>query len=338
MYLPEPPQRQDSQSKTGILLINLGTPEAHTAKAVRPYLKEFLSDPRVVELPRWLWWPVLHGIILNSRPGKSAQKYAQIWTSEGSPLKVHTERQSKLLKGLLGDKTKDTFIVDYAMRYGAPSITSSLARLKSAGCERILALPLYPQYAASSTGSALDGVFDALMHTRDQAALRTIKDFHNHPAYIAALEQSVRDHWMVHGRGDMLVMSFHGIPRKSVDQGDPYQHQCLETGQLLVKALGLGEEQYRIAFQSRFGAAEWLKPYTVDTLAELGKRGIKQVDVICPGFVADCLETLEEIAMEVKAIFLNAGGKEFRHIPALNERPDWIAALADIALSNLQGW
>lgn len=330
---------QDTQAKTGILLLNLGTPEAPTAQALRPYLREFLSDPRVVELPRWLWWPILHGVILRFRPGKSAQKYAQIWTSEGSPLKVHTARQTSLLKGWLGEKGKpSSWIVDYAMRYGSPSVASVIGKLKAQGCTRILAVPLYPQFAASSSASALDAVFDTLSHTRDQPALRTIKSFHDHPGYIAALAQSVHDHRMRQGRGDVLVMSFHGIPRKSVEQGDPYQRQCLATGELLARTLGLPKEQYRITFQSRFGAAEWLKPYTVDTLAELGKGGVKRVDVICPGFVADCLETLEEIAMEGKATFLNAGGKEFSHIPALNERADWIDALGELILSNLQGW
>jgi ferrochelatase len=338
VYLTESLKQQDKQTKTGILLINLGTPEAPTAKAVRPYLKEFLSDPRVVELPRWLWWPILNGIILTFRPGKSAQKYAQIWTSEGSPLKVHTERQTKLLKGVLGEKSRGAYVIDYAMRYGAPSVASIISKLKHEGCSRILVVPLYPQYAASSSASALDAVFDTLTHTRDQPALRTITSFHDHPDYIAALAQSVHDHRMLQGRGDILVMSFHGIPRKSVEQGDPYQQQCLATGELLAQALGLSKEQYRITFQSRFGAAEWLKPYTADSLAELGKSGINRVDVICPGFVADCLETLEEIAMEGKATFLNAGGKEFSYIPALNERPDWIAALTDIVQANLQGW
>jgi protoporphyrin/coproporphyrin ferrochelatase len=337
-YLAEPQYRHDAIAKTGILLINLGTPAAPTRAALRPYLKQFLSDPRVVEIPRLLWWPILHGIILTFRPGKSAQKYAQIWLPEGSPLKVHTERQAKLLKGLLGERLGSQCVVDYAMTYGEPSVASAMARLKAENCQRILALPLYPQYAASSTASAMDAVFDVLSHSRNQPALRSVKHFHDHPGYIAALAQSVRDHWMQHDRAEVLVMSFHGVPRRSLDQGDPYHCECHKTGRLLAEALGLSEQQYRVTFQSRFGAAEWLKPYTVEVLAELGKQGNGRVDVICPGFVADCLETLEEIAMEGKATFLNAGGKEFRYIPALNERPDWIAALADLVQQNLHGW
>jgi ferrochelatase len=292
----------------------------------------------VVEIPRVLWWLILNGIILNTRPGKSAQKYAQVWTAEGSPLLAHTRKQAKMLQGYLGERTRSPLAVEYAMRYGNPSIDSAIAKLKQQGCERILALPLYPQYAASSTASALDAVFQTLLQSRNMPELRTVRHFHDHPGYIAALASSVRDHWQQHGRPDLLIMSFHGVPRYTLDKGDPYHCECHKTGRLLAEALGLTPDKFQITFQSRFGRAEWIQPYTAPTLQMLGKKGVKRVDVICPGFAADCLETLEEIAMEGKAAFLNAGGQEFRNIPALNERPDWIAALADITLSHLQGW
>ncbi len=337
-YRPEPPFDHGSSRKIGILLINLGTPEAPTARALRPYLKEFLSDPRVVEMPRALWWLVLNGIILNTRPKKSAEKYAQIWTREGPPLKLHTERQTKLLKGYLGERLKAPHRVEYAMRYGAPSVEGALSRLREQGCDRILVAPLYPQYAASSTGTAFDAVFRALQRMRNVPAVRTVRHYHDHPDYLRALAQSVRDYWEKNGRPDRLVMSFHGVPRFALDKGDPYHCECLKTGRLLAQALGLDENRYQICFQSRFGPAEWLKPYTAATLEALGKQGVPRVDVVCPGFAGDCLETLEEIAMGGKATFLKAGGKEFHYIPALNERDDWIRALSNIVLENLQGW
>ncbi|MFH1494847.1 MAG: ferrochelatase [Pseudomonadota bacterium] len=337
-FLSEPPHTHGTPSKTGILLINLGTPDAPTRQALRPYLKQFLSDPRVVEIPRLLWWLILNGIILNTRPGKSAQKYAQIWTAEGSPLLAHTKKQAKMLQGYLGERTKAPLAIEFAMRYGNPSVPSAIASLRKQGCERILALPLYPQYAASSTASALDAVFETLQQSRNMPELRTVKHYHDHPGYIDALANSVRDHWQQHGRPDQLIMSFHGVPRYTLDKGDPYHCECHKTGRLLAEALGLKSGQFLITFQSRFGRAEWIQPYTAPTLQMLGKKGVKRVDVICPGFAADCLETLEEIAMECKADFLNAGGQEFHYIPCLNERDDWIRALCDIALKHLQGW
>ena len=334
----EPPYSHGAIPKIGVLLINLGTPEAPTAAALRPYLKQFLSDPRVIEIPRWVWWPILNLIILNTRPKKSAKKYAQIWTAEGSPLLVHTQLQTKMLRGYLGERTRTPLVVDFAMRYGTPSVASVVDKLKAQGCDRILAIPLYPQYAASATASALDAVFAALAKSRNMPALRSVKHYHDHPAYIAALAQSVNDYWMQNGRPDKLVMSFHGVPRFSLDKGDPYHCECQKTGRLLAEQLGLKPEQFMLTFQSRFGRAEWLKPYTQATLEALGKKGTQRVDVICPGFVADCLETLEEIAMECRTAFISAGGKTFNYIPCLNERPDWIRALTDIALANLQGW
>jgi ferrochelatase len=337
-YFIEPDHTHGQPARTGILLVNLGTPEAPTAKALRPYLKEFLSDPRVVEIPRAVWWLILNGIILNTRPKKSAEKYAAIWTAAGSPLKVHTEKQAKLLKGWLGEKIATPIQVEHAMRYGNPSVPDTLARMKAAGCDRLLILPAYPQYAASSTATAFDVAFSWLQKTRNQPALRTLKHYHDHPAYIQALVANIHDYWQMHGRPDVLLMSFHGVPRYTLDKGDPYHCECQKTGRLLAEALGLEPKQFRLSFQSRFGRAEWLQPYTDKTLTELGRAGTGRVDVVAPGFTADCLETLEELAMEGRASFLAAGGKDFHYIPALNEHPQWIDALGQIALENLGGW
>ncbi|HSD61017.1 MAG TPA: ferrochelatase [Burkholderiales bacterium] len=337
-YLPEPTYQHGAPERTAVLLVNLGTPEAATAKALRPYLREFLSDPRVVEIPRAIWWLILNGFILTTRPRASAEKYAAVWSPEGSPLKVHTERQARLLLGFLGQRVKPAPVVEYAMRYGHPSIPEVLERLRAQNCRRILVLPLYPQYAASTTASAFDAVFLGLMRMRNVPAVRTVRHYHDHPGYIAALAQNVRDYWTRNGVPDQLLMSFHGVPRFSLDKGDPYHCECQKTGRMLAEALGLPPERYRLTFQSRFGRAEWLKPYTAATLEELGRQKAGRVDVVCPGFVADCLETLEEIAIEGKTAFLNAGGREFHYIPALNEREDWIRALSDVALTHLQGW
>lgn len=338
--LPEPPFRHGTPAACGVLLINLGTPEAPTVAAVRRYLAEFLADPRVVDMPRLLWWPILHGIVLNVRPRRSAEKYASIWTSEGSPLRVHVERQAKLLRGRLG-MTGHQVLVDYAMRYGQPSIGAALGRLKANGCRRVLLLPLYPQYSSSTAGSVLDAVADWLRATRNQPELRTVRSFADHAGYIGALAASVREHWRANGRPPgayRLLISFHGLPRKTLDQGDPYFCECHQTARLLAEALNLHPEQYQVCFQSRFGHADWLQPYTAPTLTALGKGGVHRVDVLCPGFTADCLETLEEIAVEGKQAFLAAGGKEFHYLASLNERDDWIAALAEIASTHLQGW
>ncbi len=340
-YAAEPAQQHGAPRRTGVLLVNLGTPEAPTAAALRRYLKQFLWDPRVVEIPRPVWWLILHGIILNLRPARSAAKYAKIWMPEGSPLRVHTERQAKLLKGWLGQAGAAELQVAWAMRYGQPSIGSALDQFKRDGVERALVVPLYPQYAASSTASVMDDVADWIKRRRNPLELRFVKHFHDHPGYIAALAASVREHWQATGRpahNARLVMSFHGLPRRSLDLGDPYYCECQKTGRLLAQALGLTETQYLITFQSRFGKAEWLQPYTQPTLEKLAREGTARVDVVCPGFVADCLETLEEIALECKAAFLSSGGKEFHYIPCVNERPDWIAALRDLVTTHLSGW
>ena len=337
-YLPEPPHTHGTAPKTGVLLINLGTPDAPTAPAVRRYLREFLSDPRVVEIPRPLWWLILNLVILPFRSGRSAQRYAQIWSGDGSPLRAHTERQAKMLRGYLGERIKAPLVVDFAMRYGSPSLPDALRGMKAQGCDRILVLPLYPQYAASTTASALDAVGAAFARMRNQPALRTVRSFHAHAGYIGALAQSIKDYWFKHGRPDQLVMSFHGVPRYTLDQGDPYHCACQATARRVAEALQLTPDKYTVAFQSRFGRAEWLQPYTAGVLREFGRQKTGRIDVVCPGFVSDCLETLEEIAIEGKAVFLAAGGREFHFIPCLNERDDWIHALADIATKNLLGW
>ena len=338
--LREPDYRHGTAEKTAVLLINLGTPEAPTTPAVRRYLKEFLSDPRVVEIPKVIWWLILNGIILNVRPRKSAEKYAAIWTPEGSPLKMHTEKQAQMLRGFLG-QAGHRVVVAYAMRYGQPSIPTVLSRLKAEGCTRILLLPLYPQYSSSSTATALDAAYAWAARQRNQPEIRAIRSFADHSGYIDALANSVRQHWMINGHPDSsyrLLMSFHGVPRYTLDQGDPYHCECHKTARLLAEALALSADAYQICFQSRFGRTEWLQPYTATTLAAFGKQGLQRVDVICPGFPADCLETLEEIAIEGKKEFLGAGGKVFHYIPGLNERDDWIHALTDLAATHLQGW
>ena len=273
---------------------------------MRAYLAEFLSDPRVVELPRWLWLPILHGAVLRSRPARSAAKYAKIWTPEGSPLAVHTRRQAELLRKATG------LPVEYAMRYGEPGIAAALRKLPG----KVRVVPLYPQFARSTTESVRDLV---------GPDLEFVEEFHDDPGYVAALAALVED------LPDVLVMSFHGLPQRAVDRGDPYRDQCLRTARLLAQSLGLREDQYRVTFQSRFGPATWLRPYTSQVLAELGAARTRRVHVICPGFVADCLETLEEIALEGGSIFRDAGGGEFRALPCLNESPRWIEALARIA-------
>lgn len=336
-FRKEPPHSHDSTSKSAVVLINLGTPEAPTASAVRTYLKQFLSDPRVIEIPKALWWFILHGIILPFRSAKSAHKYASIWTKDGSPLKIHTAKQAQLLRGYLGERGHDVQVA-YAMRYGNPSVPQVLEKLKAAGCDRVLILPAYPQYSGTSTASIFDEVFNYFAGTRNVPELRLIKHYHDHDGYVQALTKSVLAYWDMHGRPDRLVMSFHGVPKRTLLLGDPYFCECHKTARLLAEQLGLGEQQYVVTFQSRFGKAEWLQPYTAPTLQKLAKEGVKRVDVLCPGFISDCLETLEEIAIEARGDFLTAGGKEFNYIPCLNEEPAWIRALAEIAEQHMIGW
>ena len=324
-------------SRIGLLLITLGTPDEPSAPALRRYLAEFLGDHRVVEIPRLLWWPILHGIILRTRPAKSAAKYASIWMPEGSPLKVWTEKQATLLRGFLGERGHRVE-VRYAMRYGNPSIASQLDALKAEGATRILIVPLYPQYSGTTTASVFDAVYGWAARLRTIPELRFVNRYHDHAGYIKALARSITAHWQAHGRPDKLVMSFHGVPERTLKLGDPYHCECHKTARLLAEQLGLQPAQYQLTFQSRFGKAKWLQPYTQPTVEALAQSGVKRVDVVCPGFTSDCLETLEEINMEVREAFLHHGGKEFHYIPCLNDNLDWINALADVAQQHLAGW
>lgn len=336
-FWPEPAPSTRSPA-TAILLVNLGTPAAPTAAAVRPYLAEFLADPRVVEIPALIWRPILHGIILRLRPRASAAKYASIWSEQGSPLLHYTRRQAELLAEALKPQHGEALVVDFAMRYGQPSIANKLQDLRARGCQRILILPLYPQYAASTTATVVDEVGRCLAKMRNQPELRFVRSFAEDEAYIDALASRVQAYRAEHGAGERLVMSFHGIPRRSVELGDPYQQECLLTGKRLAERLALPAEQVLVTFQSRFGKAEWLQPYTQPTIEQLAREGVGRIDVLCPGFVADCLETLEEIDMECREAFLAHGGQAFHYIPCLNDSPVWIDALASLARSQLGGW
>ncbi|MDD2885208.1 MAG: ferrochelatase, partial [Dechloromonas sp.] len=339
-YLPEPPHRHGNASGTAVVLVNLGTPEAPTAPALRRYLKQFLSDPRVVEIPKPLWWLILNGIILNLRPKKSAAKYASVWLPDGSPLRVHTEHQAKALQIALNERGHHITVTS-AMRYGEPALPRVLSHLKAQGIQRILILPMYPQYAASTTATVIDEAAQWLLQTRNQPEMRFVRNYHDDPGYLTALEKSVRQHWQQQGplpENGRLLISFHGLPKRSLDLGDPYFCECHKTGRLLAERLGLAKEQYEICFQSRFGKAEWLQPYTAPTLQAWGKAGLQRVDVICPGFTADCLETLEEIAMEGRHDFQRAGGGDYHYIPAVNASTAWIKALGDLCERHLGGW
>jgi protoporphyrin/coproporphyrin ferrochelatase len=336
-FRQEPSFQHGQAGKTAVLLCNLGTPDEPTAPALRRYLAEFLGDPRVVEIPRPLWWLILHGIILRTRPRKSAAKYASIWSPEGSPLKVWTSRQATLLRGWLGERGQ-AVEVRHAMRYGHPSIPAELDRLKAEGATRILILPLYPQYSGTTTASVFDAVYHWAATVRHVPELRFVNRYHDDAGYIAALARRVTAHWQSHGRPDQLVMSFHGVPERTLHLGDPYHCECHKTARLLAEKLGLSKDQYKLTFQSRFGKAKWLEPYTEPTLIAMAKAGVKRVDVVCPGFTGDCLATLEEIAQEARAAFLMAGGKEFNYIPCLNDSPEWITALTGIAQQHLAGW
>lgn len=322
---------------TAVVLVNLGTPDAPHTGAVRRYLAQFLSDKRVVEIPSAVWWPILHGIILRVRPAKSAAKYASVWTREGSPLAVWTRKQTASLGAYLNERRREVQVV-HAMRYGQPSVASVLDDLKARGVRRMLIVPMYPQYSAATTATVNDEVMRWLMAQRWQPEVRFVGAHHDDPSYIAALAHRVRAHWKVHGQGDRLVLSFHGMPARTLSLGDPYHCQCLKTARLLREHLALPESALTVTFQSRFGRAKWLEPYTEPTLVALAEQGVARVDVMCPGFVADCLETLEEIDQEAREAFLKAGGKAFHYIPAMNDDAAWIAALGELVTRHLQGW
>jgi ferrochelatase len=336
-FKTEPPYSHGQTARTAVLLCNLGTPDEPTPSALRRYLAEFLGDPRVVEIPRPVWLLILHGIILRVRPKKSAAKYAGIWMPEGSPLKVWTEKQAILLRGYIGERGHQV-TVRYAMRYGNPSIASVMDELQAQGVTRVLVLPAYPQYSGTTTASVVDGIMTWAKSVRHLPELRFVNRYHDDTGYIQALARTIRAHWAAHGQSDQLVMSFHGVPERTLQLGDPYHCECHKTARLLAEQLGLARDRYKVTFQSRFGKAKWLEPYTEPTLIELAQKGLKSVDVVCPGFTSDCLETLEEINMEAREAFLHAGGESFAYIPCLNDHPDWIRALTDVAERHLQGW
>lgn len=323
--------------KIGVLLINLGTPDAPDSWSVRRYLAEFLSDRRVVEIPPLLWQPILRGIILTTRPRKSAHAYAQVWTDEGSPLAVHTRATAQAMQGAFGRQaTGQEVIVDWAMRYGNPSIASRLAAMKDGGCDRILLAPLYPQYSAATTATANDAAFAALKAMRWQPAIRTLPPYHDDPAYIAALKSSVERHLaMLDFAPDALLASFHGMPERTLHLGDPYHCHAAKTARLLREALPL---PVYMSFQSRFGRAKWLEPETEATLAGLVKQGVRKVAVMTPGFSADCLETLEEIALRARDVFLTEGGEKFAYLPCLNASPEAITLYKRLLSRELSGW
>ena len=324
--------------KVGILLTNLGTPQAPEKKALRTYLKQFLSDPRVVEVPRLLWWLILNGVILNIRPARSAAAYSTVWTERGSPLLFHTRDQSEAMQQRMTALAGDKVIVDFAMRYGEPAIPDVLQSMLARGVRKLLVLPLYPQYSGATGGSTFDAIAQDFTRRRWLPELRFVSHYHDHPAYIAALADSIRAFRAEHGTADKLMFSYHGEPQKYLDKGDPYHCECLKTSRLVAEALGLDKEEYFSAFQSRFGREEWLKPYTDETLKAFPEQGVKSVQVICPGFSADCLETLEEIAVENRDYFLEAGGERFEYIPCLNATDGHIDALQAIAGDHLGNW
>jgi ferrochelatase len=336
-FSPEPSFTHGQTPRTAVLYCNLGTPDSPSTADVRRFLAEFLSDQRVVEIPRLLWLLILHGIILRFRPAKSAAKYASIWTPEGSPLKIWTSRQAAKLQDWLQAQGHQV-LVRYAMRYGSQAMATELDALKAQGVTRVLIVPAYPQYSATTTASLFDAVYTWAAKVRSLPELRFVNHYHDHPHYIAALAHSVQRHWQQHGRPDQLVMSFHGVPERTLHLGDPYHCECFKTARLLAEALGLSKAEYKVTFQSRLGRAKWLEPYTEPTLIALAQSGVKRVDVMCPGFSSDCLETLEEINMEAREAFLHAGGEAFHYIACLNDDPEFVAALGEVAQQHLAGW
>lgn len=337
-YIGQTDYNHDQPQRTGVLLVNLGTPEAPTAKGLRPYLRQFLGDPRVIEWPAWLWKPILNGIILNVRPKKSAKLYEYIWTKDGSPLFVYSQRIADKLHANLQAEWGDNIRVALAMRYGRPSIAEKLAEFRAANVQRILVLPLFPQYSATTTATIYDIVFDELRRYRWMPELRTVTGYHDNPLYIQALADSIRSFWEGNGRSAKLLYSFHGIPQSYFEKGDPYHCFCQKTARLVSENLGLAEDEYQLCFQSRFGPEEWLQPYTDKTLEQWAHDGLKSVDTLCPGFAVDCLETLEEMAEQNREIFREAGGQQYHYIPCLNDSEAQIALFTDLANQHLQGW
>ena len=324
--------------KIGILLTNVGTPDAPTYWALRRYLKQFLKDPRVIELNKYLWWVILNLIILTFRPGKSAAKYKVVWGEKGSPLLATSLEQKEKLEKLLRGRLGNQFEIEVGMGYGNPSIDSAIKKLIDKNVVRLLVLPMFPQYASATTGSTFDGIAASLTKIRAVPELRFLTRYHDEPGYINALVESIRRVWDKDGEPEKLVFSFHGIPKRYFLNGDPYHCYCRKTARLVVEAMGLPPEKYMVTFQSLFGNEEWLRPYTVEMMEELAKTGIRKLDVICPGFSADCLETLEEIEGENKEAFMHHGGEKFRYIPALNADESFIHFLGGFVEKNLVGW
>ncbi len=337
-YLDSDAYKHTAPPRLGVLLTNLGTPDEPTPSAVRRYLAEFLSDPRVIEVPRIIWWPILHGIILRFRPRRSAAAYRKIWSEAGSPLLVNARAQADAVLEALQDALPGRVEVALGMRYGEPSIRGALRDLKQAGVTRLLVFPLYPQYSATTTASTFDALSAELQRWRWLPELRFMGSYHDEPGYIESLAASIREHWQAHGRGKRLLFSFHGLPQSYLDKGDPYHCQCHKTARLVAEALQLSSSDWQLGFQSRVGREPWLKPYTDELLTDWAQEGLSAVDVICPGFSADCLETLEEIAMQNAELFRKEGGGDLRYIPALNQRPDHLHFLIGMVLRNLSGW
>ena len=327
-----------SDSCLGVLITNLGTPEAPTVKAIRKYLAEFLWDPRVVEIPRPLWWLILYGFVLRIRPRQKAEDYEKIWTNQGSPLLVISKQQRAALQLALDKTCTGPVQVELAMRYGEPSIQSALDQLKKINARRLLVLPLYPQYSASTTASTFDAIANELKRQRWIPELRMVNNYGTDSGYIDACVAQIQNHWQHNRRSKKLIFSFHGLPKRNLMQGDPYHCECHQTARLIAEKLNLKDEEWQLTFQSRFGKAEWLQPYTIKTMEKLPNEGVKSIDVFCPGFSADCIETLEEINMENRRVFKENGGELFNYIPALNDTPAHIQALRDIVLRHTQGW
>jgi protoporphyrin/coproporphyrin ferrochelatase len=337
----DPPH--DQTPAVGVLLVQLGTPDAPTPSALRRFLRQFLWDPRVIEMSRPAWWLILHLFVLPFRPKKSARLYENVWTEAGSPLLVTTRRlaaavRERLAAASISPDGETPVHVALGMTYGRPSIAAALAELKAKGCRRLLVFPLYSHYSSSSTGAAFDAVMRELMTWRWVPEVRTIHQFHDDPGLIRALAEAVREHWAEHGQGEKLVMSFHGTPKRYLLDGDPYYCHCQKTSRLLGEELGLPRERYEVTFQSRFGREEWLQPTTDPTLKALAAAGVRSVDVICPGFRIDCLETLDEVDRESRRTFLEAGGETFRYVPCLNDRPQHVEVFVDLVRRNLAGW
>jgi len=328
--------RHNDQDRIGVLVTNLGTPDAPTKQALRPYLKQFLSDPRVVEIPRLIWWFILNGVILNIRPSRSAKSYATVWTEEGSPLMTHTKHQGEAIREQFsGD---DNVVVEFAMRYGEPSVATAIESFARQGVRKLVVLPLYPQYSASTSASTFDAIAADFTQRRWLPDLRFVSHYHDRPAYIAAVAGKIQKHWQDHEHAQLLIFSFHGVPKSYLDNGDPYHCECHKSARLIAEQLGLDINEYKVVFQSRFGRTEWLKPYCDETLKALPGEGIKSVQMVCPGFSSDCLETIEEIGVENRDYFLNAGGERYEYIPALNDDAEHIVMLTDLIRENMQGW